>query len=403
MTNNKTFQALVAIRAIVAFIPVVNLYAPVAINFLTFIFLYLIVLTARYGGKQLLGFLPIFLIDLMNMVFSSIYGLEHHVVNELYAITRPLLWAMVSWYVISFCNRGTAKTIFLTIIGCYCITLISTCVGCVIFPNAARLMATGMEDDQFLYRTFQMYNIGGFYFVYTITLMVPLLIYHYKENMCGTTSFLIMLFSIVLLTVITEYTMALLGVVLTIILLLFIKNVTVGKLLKYFVIGVLIILTMGSYIAMLLEWVGNFIGSEQISTRFNELSLALSNNLSNDDTDLEDRMERWKISIDTFKESPVYGSNGARGGHSYVLDNMAKFGSIGIVALYVLYKCIYKNFIESTKLKKIYPYAMVTIMLQAYYAILNPKFFIEFFVLILPLYIYIYTYESSLDNKHTIA
>ena len=62
--------------------------------------------------------------------------------------------------------------------------------------------------------------------------------------------------------------------------------------------------------------------------------------------DLEARILLYEKSIYNFINNPIWGSNSYGGGHSYILDNMSKFGLLGIIAMIIMYLRIFKIFIN---------------------------------------------------------
>lgn len=402
--KHGTFEALVAIRIIVAFVPVVNYLVPNIVTFLTFILLYGIVLSNRNGLSHAADLAPIFLFDMMNLVFLAYYGFDYVLWEQIYAITRPLLWATIAWFIMSYGDVKLAKHILLVILVCYVLTGITTIAGCFVFPNAARLMANGMSEEQEMLAQFQIYNIGGFSFVYSVTLLIPLLIHFYKDGHCSRWLLALFLGLIFSLVIVTEYTIALIGALFATIPLFFKRNVETRKILITILLGAGLLFSFKPFFADLINWFSTLFDSEQIATRLQEISMALSDNLTNDDTDLEDRMSRWETSWKLFVNNFFIGSPEPNGGHSFIFDNMAKYGIVGIIAMMIVGNSIYKHYYASFKNSNVYTYLVIIGITQLIYAFLNPKLYIEVFVLIVPLYTYIYCRnENSLDNKHTIA
>lgn len=403
--TSSLFEIATLARVIIAFMPAMNYYMPVSITVLTFVILYYYILKSSDGVHAFCSYLPIFIFDILNILFLIHYGFNYTMWEQLYAIGRPLLWALVAWYIISMDSVDTARRVLQTIIAVYIITAMTTMYGCIIFPNAARLMASGMTDEQDIFSQFQRYNIGGFSFVYTLTLLVPLIVHYYKNISHNKLKLILFLGIILGVIVITEYTTALIGFLIGIIPLFMKKTVSFRKILALFLCLFMMILIFRPLFSSLISHLACYFSSEQISSRLNEISLSLAGRLNGTgNTDLEDRMSRWRESWIIFKSSPIIGSPAPNGGHSFILDSFARYGIVGILSLFILARQLVIKYIKPYKQNGVYTYLCMVALLQIIYAIVNPKLYIEVFVLIIPLYTYTYChYESSMDNKYTIA
>jgi len=121
-------------------------------------------------------------------------------------------------------------------------------------------------------------------------------------------------------------------------------------------------------------------------------------------SDLEDRMQLYKLSISTFFHNffigvggKYYGANGLVGGHSQILDNFAYYGVL-FGSQFVWYlTCVYKNgaaFLQND-FRKIYRTLFVVYMIQC---LLNTSYneemlFTIFFLV--PSLIYLVQYDRE--------
>ena len=101
-----------------------------------------------------------------------------------------------------------------------------------------------------------------------------------------------------------------------------------------------------------------------------------------------DRMTLYKKAIDEIIESKFLGNWGKRSGsgHSMLLDTVVTYGILGIAALVVMYRAIYKYAVYPYKNKSHGPY-LVWIYLSAFLlALLNPNANLPIFIFVIPLF-----------------
>ena len=152
----------------------------------------------------------------------------------------------------------------------------------------------------------------------------------------------------------TEYTTALLLSVISTLFLIspISKNAQVAK--KWLVPILIITLLSLPLIGGIMNFIASEIGSEQISQRFSELSMSLHGQQLEEDSDFGTRLFLWSKSIKTFFENfftGVYFTTDVNdthkyiGGHSFILDSMARFGILGFLAIVWMFKRLYRIFI----------------------------------------------------------
>lgn len=410
MVANKTksvslISIVVIIRMLLTYVPFVNYHCPEIIKLFTIITLYTLLLFNDKGFfRHCIYYLPVFIIDIYS--FTILY--YYPVVKEslpvvLYAFVRPLSWALVGYYYLNYASDKDARKLLLWLAAFYVITAITTCIGCTIFPNASRLLATGMEEDTLYHSLFMNYNIGGFSFVYSMVLFTPLIVCAYREKLFNRLVCVGLLILILLTILFTEYTTALIFYVSCFVLAFVPKNCSTMRLGSFLIAIVLIILLIRPILADVLYMVSDNMDREQIAMRLREIADSLSGVVSRENTDLEARTERWDASWRVFLSNPVFGNGVKGGGHSFILDNMARYGISGVIGLVIMFASLYRKCVCVRGKNNFYIYFFFCFLVQLGLAVVNPKVFSEFFTLVLPLFYLTFispktVYENSLDH-----
>ena len=223
-------------------------------------------------------------------------------------------------------------------------TIITTIVGNIQNPNASRELATTTKEIRYL-----RHNIGGYQFVYGLTILLPYIIYHYRKQ-TGLKKILAF-FTIVSITtvcILTEYTFA-------IIISFFVLVVEIGnkKQRKGLYILLLLLLLLFLYlfryqIAEFLISVKEFCDTQGLPSIAERIENIRHIFLGNDpEGDAEMRISKYLRSLSIFLKSPLIGNIGNSeqvGGHSELLDILGGSGIIGFVLFCILIgKHYFKN------------------------------------------------------------
>lgn len=329
-------------------------------------------------GKMLLLMIVSLFVFIENINTRSISSFPLYLYGEFQTV-------LFGFIVLSYDNEAREhknKYLFWFVIACYVITSITTVIGNIRYPLASRILATG---DVFSVAFYTAKNIGGFTFVYELVLLIPLIIYMFKNSMINKwlSAGLIVLLGYTIIK--TEYTTAFLFFILSL-LLFFIPNLTIKKI--YVLLGVFVILFVVNvdYFADLLRRLGQNLESEIFSTRFNELALMLEGEDIIDTGNAGSRAELYRRSFNAFVNSDFVGSwsNIGIGGHSFILDTMGRYGVLGIIAIFVVYVTIYSLFVKPYKSEKFYPYLFYVYIMAMVLAFLNPKMYMFIFIVVFP-------------------
>ena len=289
----------------------------------------------------------------------------------------------------------------------YVITIVTTYIGNIIYPQASRLLAT-FDSNNSTYQTFTKLNIGGFNFVYEVALFSALLVYLIKTKKIRLVYGIPILVVTGLFFLTVEYTTAL-SLFLASVSLLFIRRLTTKKVVTIVIIVLVLALLLGGVVASLLEELGDMLNSTTMSARFNYFAKILRGEDVGETEGSGDRMALYSKAIDDFVGSKFLGTWGETKAseHSLILDSMAKYGFIGIIALVVVYVTLYKLFVGRYKKREYYPYLVWMYIMAVILAILNPKLNQFVFIFMIPLFTRVIDYytggekydENAVDSK----
>lgn len=330
--------------------------------------------------------LAVFGVEILDFVLYLLKGSAMSIAAYTYGEVQIFLYALIAIAFIYRNDFNQIKNITNLILASYIITAITTFMGNNKYEGASRLLATLDNSDP----TRQLYsseNIGGFVLIYELVLIVPLIIYMIKKRRMNRVLGwgVIILFGITIIS--SEYTTALLMYVFSLTLFL-IPKITKRKIIVLVIILVIFFIINSLYFADLFEYLSENVQSETLSVRFSELAEILREDSSAGENNAVNRIQLYKKSINTFFESGMIGlwKNKGIGGHSFVFDTMGKFGIIGIIAMIVMYRMIYKMFIGPYRREEFYPYLFFIYMIAIFMAFINPQTYLFIFICLIPLF-----------------
>ncbi len=286
------------------------------------------------------------------------------------------------------------------------ITMTTTIIGLINFPQAARILATIESANDPLAVLYTWNNIGGYDFVYIIVLLYPLLILAYKKKRVNAFLTVVLTVAIFFLVLLSEYTTALLFFLISTTLFFMHRELSLRGLVIYSIVAILLMMTMEQTLSKFLRWLAEQINSENISERLNALSEGAEGIRNSED----DRVRLYEKSLQSFFGNPIFGTmlsgGGRSGGHSQILDTLALYGTVGIALMIWMYRYIYILFIKPYEKKSGFGY-VVWIMVQAILlSIVNTGFWFEVLALYAPLLLHLIylekeeKYEGIVDSEH---
>ena len=224
------------------------------------------------------------------------------------------------------------------------VTSVTTILGVSAYPDAPRWMATAESSQDPMLIAYNLRNIGGYEFIYTLVLMYPLLIYAYKIKRINA----VFTYALTALTAVavfsTGYATAFVLFVLSSLLFFAGKRMSVKKMITLLIGAAIAYFLFSSLVSRLLLRLSLMTNNLD----FRERLFSLSGGLSGVENSESNRTELWQMSINTFLRHPLFGTflSGGRGtgGHSFILDFLGIYGSFGAVLLVSMYKRIFRAF-----------------------------------------------------------
>lgn len=313
-----------------------------------------------------------------------------------------LLWLvpLIIGYYFTRYKKKDIGSVSKTIVIAFIITTITTCVGLIQHPFAARVLATissSQDENAILYNW---KNIGGYDFVYFLVLLYPILILAYKQKKVNSFFTVIGTMMIFATVILSEYATALLLIMCTSILFFCKRDLNRQSVYILLIVSALLLVFCKDYISHLLTYIAESIGSETISERFLALAGGSDTLKSFDDN----RIELYQRSLNTFLANPILGTflsgNNLIGGHSFILDTLAQFGLLGALFLFFMYRKIYNYFIAIFKNKTGYGYILWAFFQTVLLSTINTGMWLEVLALIIPILVtQIYNGEKSYENS----
>ena len=318
----------------------------------------------RYLGKLV----PIYIIAFFNLTQSFISGAD--IIYSLYDISGSIIISCAGLHLLDDGKEKTLSRILFVVIVINVITIITTIYGNTVYPAASRQLATGMTGESVLYNQYRAMNIGGFGFVYDLVLPTAILPFVFKQTKTTSKVLSISLYSLILYCAfITQYTTATLFVLFFGVFFFLRRMRNFGNAARATIILAVLFVLLAPVIFLFLS---SSVESDIMSARLGELGSVFSGEGINDDSDASSRLELYMLSLGQFLSSPLIGVGTGGGGHSFILDNMAKYGIFGLLALFFMIRAVFKLYIVPFKTSSFYGYLLFGFLSYITLLFLNP-------------------------------
>ncbi len=372
-------------------LPAVGHYMPGIVYLGLFGLTFLLALPAftRKGAYVMLGFFAVsllhFLLRLSNIVGAALY---------MYGELQLYLFGLIALTIIANGDPKHSRRMFWLIIAMYMFTAVTTIIGNDKYPQASRFLATDTLD-QFQRQQYLKENIGSFALAYGLVLITPLLMYLTKSKRINVLFGVGMLVLIGTTLLAMEYGMAVLLFAASLILFV-IPRLTVKKIIIVLVVVLLFTLLFGGLVANIFEEISLSIDSDALAERFMAIAEVLRGEDKTSSATAQNRTELYGRSWDAFIDSSLLGAWGkVAGGHSFVLDTMGFFGLLGIVAMIIVFACMYRVAIKPYKRQDYFPYLLWIYLSAVALMALNPRSYELIFLLVLPMFGHGFAEERS--------
>ena len=290
-----------------------------------------------------------------------------------YFTNRYMFWgALVYAYTIQSWENHRKKRMARFLILLISVTMVTTFIGNLVYPEASRILADISRDNSVLYLT---HNIGPYGFIYGLVVILPFLIWMSKQKK----RYLLLVILVFAVLFVAQYSLAILIAVAALIIMLLVPD---GKPIK--VVGAVSLLLLAFALftplldAILIRTRELFesMGLTVLSNRFTSVSdLLVDNNLTGGALT---RTELYMKSLNAWVQSPVIGnlfSGYARtlGGHSEILDLLGSGGLVGML-IFIISMMPHIRRLKSGKETKLSIYKRYSFIIFLVIALLNPVF-----------------------------
>jgi len=380
----SVFEILAVLYIAHKLLPVMGYYTP-GVVFLGLFGLTFVLLLPLFRLKAAWAILGMFAVSSLTLI-SKLLSMDGSGAFYLYGELQVYLYGIITLRAITGDNVKFCRRLLVMILIMYMITAVTTYIGTINYPGAARMMAT-LSNTDLLYHTYVKKNIGNFTFVYELLLLLPLLIYLTKSKWLQPVLGYLLIALTGVVIVATEYGMAVLLYCVSLLLLVPRKLTT--KRLMIILMVVLVVFVVGAdSIAVLFERLSDSVDSETLSERF----LVVAETLKGEDklssaTGMA-RIELYTKSLKGFRDTAFLGKwdIGSVGGHSFVFDTLGCYGLLGIVGMIIVFFTIYKLCLKPYQQEDFFPYMLCTCLLGVALMVLNPKIYPFIFLCVLPLF-----------------
>ncbi|OUP75315.1 hypothetical protein B5F08_11410 [Anaeromassilibacillus sp. An172] len=241
-------------------------------------------------------------------------------------------------------------------------------------PYASRIMATIGDSSDSYAITMNMKNLGGFSIVYLCVALIPFLVFELRNRKGSKLLSLFLLIGIYIYIISSAYTTALIIGTIALIASIIIGKIENRKTMYLVILLMVIVIWFIRFpIADMLYSVGDSFGGivQNRLTYFADSLIGVENT-----SDAQLRVDYYTKAWETFLRHPIIGGfimdDAKISGHSIILDMMARYGLVGIMALIIYFKSIYEKFYKRFKYIKINSYIFITMIVCIVLEIVNP-------------------------------
>lgn len=385
-------------------LPAVGYYMPSVIYLaliLVAFFASIFKILEKTSVKPILVFLPLIIIPVLGVLRDLTGGNVVKVATNIYAIIQTYTMGLIATtYIVDGDKHGIKKMLNLILVFTL-ITSITTIFGCIRYPQASRILATvGSEDAA--YNLYTSKNIGSFSFVYGSVLLIPIISVLYKTKNINRIFAIISIILIGIMVLKTEYTIALIVYILLLII-FFIPRITTKKLLVFIALIVGLMIFAGSTVTNIIESVASSDDSEVRASRYEYIEDVLNGESVSSSNDNATRALLYLKSWNAFLGSKGFGTWNSKsaGGHSYILDNLATYGLLGLAIIAFAFIYYYSAILRRVRHKKYYALLLTCFITIIVLAALNPKlnnFSLMFMIPLTCSRVYGFNYDDTKDE-----
>ncbi len=399
-----------AICALVAYLilPILNRGLPAFVRVVIVCGLLLIYLLSLYlidkeGSIETIGVL----IVSVGFVILCYYGSAHTVGLPQYLFVAYLFWIPFLFiynhnYMRDYEFRRFLSRFILTLLG---LTVLSTLAGLITDPMVARNMATGLTEEYGL-RTYSLRNIGGYGFIYSLVLVIPLIIAAIRFSDIKK-SYLVLFLALAIFCIFrSQYSTALCLSIVALTTIFFGNKLTPIKLCGFVLCEAMFLSILFSLLPAFIDWVSGL--GPQASFMAYRLRDFLGTISGSTGIRGLERTQRAEMSWNIFLNNPLLGNLSATsmseiGGHSTFLDLLASMGLLAVPFIIFFILAVFGRTLKRLVPEGVKPYSLVTFLLFFILGCINTvlsSFTIPVVIFLLPIGLMSESFDdTSLNEK----
>lgn len=388
--NNIIWKLIYTIPILYIIMPIVTRIISTYFTTYAYMFIVLLIMVGIVLGNGVISLnkycggilLPFILFNLLTFFTRS-----ESVILWGYSILLNMVSIVLGYFIVHYRKRDISyyqNIVFIAL----AITVLTTCIGLIRNPFAARILATLESANDANAVLYAWENIGGYEFIYMVVLLYPLLILAYKRKKIGLIPTVISVISVFIMVILSEYTTAFLLILITSLLFFAKRDLTTKDILIFLFFSVVCTFVLEDVLSNFLHWVGELTGSETMLERLN----ALAGGKTGLEQSESNRIFLYERSIRTFFSNPLCGTmlkgGGGIGGHSFILDTIGLYGFLGIISLIFMYRKIYRLFFAPFRNKGGYGYVLWLFLQTILLSCVNTGMWLSVLALLAPIILY---------------
>lgn len=348
-----------------------------AVVFILFIALYIEVV--KYI-RPLLYLLPFVFIYIATALFKATdLGSFSGVARIASSILQVCILPLLSLFLIKKNNQKLLFFVFFSFLIVEITTGVSTIIANGIDPYLVRMDYGAIRDEDPALYAFRMnLNVGDYHMAYGYAAMIPIviLVIKWRESFSHPVllglSGIALLFLMLYVLYISQYTIAFVAGFSLLLLLVLRKKMSVNYYIFTLIAGCVVLLVLRFAIPQFLHSIADSLDSEIMSVRLEDLASSIDGNANRIDyeSDYYLRMKSYGRSIESIKEYTIIGAwnDSASGGHSFIFDNIARMGLVGLLSIIVLlYSVLKRHILVFSSFPWIYYYYYALLVIIVFY------------------------------------
>lgn len=308
-------------------------------------------------SKEIIPSLLLLILHLFYLIINNYENLDPRTTETLAEFFLAIFFSMNLWlYFRLERDQIRLNKMAYIILGFVVITLITTSIGLITFPNAARDLVGNSDPEQV--SLLLSYNIGSYAFQYLMVFIAPLAYYFYKlsKNKWWLIFLILIIYEVLYAQIVAVVFLLALNLLLSFFILS--RKLNFRKYIKNLFIAVGLFFILKGWIVQILFFSSNLLPSklEMVAEKFNEVAYYLDSGSQINQaltTNMYAYQTRKEVSIASFNSSPIIGG-GDSGGHHFWIDLLAEHGLLGtlpwLLTFIIFYKSVSKIFNHNEKI-----------------------------------------------------